>query len=156
MTAFLSGLAAWLHVISAIIFIGHYMLLALVYLPALTKNGVDAQTGAALSNISKASRSWLYASIVVFAVTGSYMTLVDPSYKGLGNFSSTWALLMLIKHVLIVGMIAAGFWYNGILHAGPVLGSGSTKALETFKRFVYGMAAAGVVILLLTAWAGEA
>lgn len=156
MTAFFNTLAVWLHAASTIIFIGHYMLLAVVTLPALTKNGVDAQVGAALSNISKGSRPWLYASIVLFAITGMYLTFVDPSYQGLGNFSNTWALLMLIKHILIVGMLAAGFWYNGILHVGSGIGSGSTQALGTFRRFVSGMAVTGVVILLLTAWAGEA
>ena len=60
---------------------------------------------------------------------------------------------MLVKHVLIVGMIAAGFWFNAILRIGPMLLStnGSSQPFDRFRLYVNGMATTGILVLLLTA-----
>jgi hypothetical protein len=60
---------------------------------------------------------------------------------------------MLVKHILILGMIAAGFWFNAILRVGPMLSSktGSSQAMDRFRLYNNGMAITGVLILLLTA-----
>lgn len=82
MTQLLISLSVWLHALATVIFIGHFVLLAVVYLPALSNNGP------VLSVISKRSRPWMYASLAIFMVTGIYLTLVDPNYLGLGNFGN--------------------------------------------------------------------
>ena len=50
-------------------------------------------------------------------------------------------------------MIALGFWYNAILRVGPVASSstGEAEAIARFRRHVNVMAAAGTMVLLLTA-----
>ena len=79
---------------------------------------------------------------------------VDPNYLGIGDFGNLWSLLMLVKHILILGMIAAGFWFNAILRVGPMLSSktGSSQAMDRFRLYNNGMAIAGVLVLLLTAF----
>ncbi len=151
MTQALISLCSWLHAVATAIFVGHFVLLALIYLPVLSKSG----NGAALSEISKRSRPWMYASLIVFMVTGIYLMLVDPSYMGIGNFSNAWALMMLVKHVLIVGMIAVGFWFNAILRVGPLMSSnhGAEQAIARFRNYVNIMAISGILVLLLTALA---
>jgi uncharacterized membrane protein len=57
MSQILAALSTWLHVLATIILIGHHLLLSLIYLPGLTKNGLDAASGANLSEISKRSRA---------------------------------------------------------------------------------------------------
>jgi uncharacterized membrane protein len=106
-----------------------------------------------LSEISRRSRSWLYASLLVFAVTGTYLTLVDSYYLGIGNFGNIWSILMLVKHILILGMLVIGFWYNGLLRVGPQLvsNSGGEQALVRFRQYSNLMAIIGVLVLLLTA-----
>lgn len=153
MTQILAILAVWLHALATVAFIGHYLLLALIYLPVLMKDGPDVEAGSVLAEISKRSRLWLYLSLLVFFISGTYLTFVDENYLGLGDFGNLWAVLMLLKHLIILGMIAAGFWFNGILHIRSVLGSrsGSLQALDRFRRYVNGMAIAGIVVLLLTA-----
>src|SRR5512139_1719780 len=101
MSQLLLATSTTLHALAMIIFIGHYLLMSLIYLPALSKldNGAKA-----LGEMSHRSRRWLYISILVFAATGIHLTLVDPNYLGIGNFSNPWALLMLVKHLLIVVM----------------------------------------------------
>ena len=93
--------------------------------------------------------------MLVFAGTGSYLTLTDPSYLGLGTFRNPWTVLMLIKHALILGMISMGFWFNAILRVGPLASSntGAAQAIGHFRSYVRAMAVTGVVVLLLTALA---
>lgn len=146
MSQILISLSYWLHALATVVFVGHFVLLAIIYLPALSKNGP------ALSEISKRSRYWLYASLIVFMVTGIYLTFVDPNYQGVGNFNNFWAVMMLVKHILIVGMIALGFWYNAILRVGPMMSSNHPEqAILRFRKYVNVMAVCGVLVLLLTA-----
>lgn len=149
----LTALSFWLHALATVVLIGHYLLLSLVYLPVFEKNQSEPLSTSMLSQISKRSRGWLYASLVVFALTGVYLTFVDPHYLGIGNFGNLWAILMLVKHLLILGMLGMGFWFNGILHVGPLMGSntGATRALVRFRQYSNLMAITGLLVLLLTA-----
>ena len=148
MAQLLISVSYWLHAMATVVFIGHFVLLAGIYLPALSKHGT------VLSAVSKLSRPWLYASLIVFMVTGSYLTFVDPSYMGIGNFSNFWAVMMLLKHILIVAMIGMGFWFNAILRVGPLMSSNNPEqAIVRFRQYVNAMAVCGVLVLLLTALA---
>ncbi len=62
---------------------------------------------------------------------------------------------MLIKHLLILGMIGMGFWFNAILRVGPMMRSnnGAQQAKLRFRLYVNLMAISGVLVLLLTALA---
>lgn len=148
MSQLLISLSVWLHALATVVFIGHYLLLAGIYIPALSKNGP------ALSEISKRSRPWMYASLIVFMVTGTHLMLIDAGYLGFMDFGNLWGILMLVKHILIVAMIALGFWYNAILHVGPLmLSNNPEQALSRFRGHVNVMAVFGVLVLLLTALA---
>ena len=153
MTQLLIGLCYWLHSLATVIFIGHYLLLSLIYLPAMTKP--DAGAGAMLSEISKRSRPWMYASLLIFIVSGIYLTVADANYLGFGNFGNVWGVLMLVKHVLILGMVGIGFWFNAILRVGPLMSSntGATIASARFRLYSRLMAISGILVLLLTAFA---
>ncbi len=137
-----------LHALATVVLIGHYLLLALVYIPALSDGG-----GAFLSEISKRSRLWVYTSLVIFFITGFYLMLVNPFYLGIGKFNNPWSILMLVKHLVVLAMIAAGFYYNAIVRVGPrVRTDGDTaQAIARFRRHANIMAVMGIVILLLTA-----
>ena len=151
MTPILISLSYWIHALATVIFVGHYLLLALIYLPVLSKDG----NGLALSEISRQSRTWLYASMIFLAVTGTYLTIADPNYLGLGNFGNFWGVMMLVKHLLIVGMLLMGFWFNGIMRVGPLMSSNTeaAKAIARFRWYTNVMAISGVLVLLLTALA---
>ena len=150
MTPILISFSYWLHALATVIFIGHFVLLATIYLPVLAR--VKNET--ALSAISKRSRPWMYTSLLIFLVTGTYLTFVDPNYRGIGNFSNFWPVMMLVKHLIIVGMIGIGFWFNAILHVGPMMSSNnSEQAIVRFRTYVNAMAICGTFVLLLTALA---
>ena len=149
MNSILIALSYWLHALATVVFIGHFILLAVIYIPAL------ANTPTALSAISKGSRKWLYASLLVFTITGVYLMFVDSSYLGIGKFNNFWSVMMLVKHLLIVVMIAMGFWFNAIMRVGPLMSSntGAEQALARFRWYVNAMAICGVLVLLFTALA---
>jgi len=148
MAQLLISLSYWLHSLATVVFIGHFVLLAGIYLPALSKNGP------ALSEISKRSRPWLYASLIVFIVTGTYLMLTDSSYLGFMDFGNFWGIVMLLKHVLVIAMIGLGFWFNAILRVGPMMSSNNPEqAIARFRKYVNAMAVCGVLALLLTAFA---
>jgi len=150
MSQILIALSVWLHALGTVILIGHYLLLSVIYLPVLTR-----YNGNILNEISKRSRPWLYASLLIFIVTGIYLMLVDPNYLGVGNFGNVWGMLMLVKHILVVGMIALGFWFNAILRVGPMMGSNNSAELGMRRFHLYSnlMTISGVLVLLLTALA---
>lgn len=154
MTQTLIALSYWLHSLATVVFIGHYLLLALIHLPAMNNTSLDV-TGPILSEISKRSRRWMYASLLIFMVTGIYLMFADPNYRGVGDFNNFWSVMMLVKHILIVGMIGAGFWFNAFLRVGPMLSSRNSaeQAFARFRLFVNIMAVSGVLVLLLTALA---
>ena len=60
---------------------------------------------------------------------------------------------MLVKHILILGMLGLGFWFNGILRVGPRMNSntGAGQALAQFRGYVNRMTVLGIIVLLLTA-----
>jgi uncharacterized membrane protein len=142
-----------LHALASVIFVGFYLILSLICLPVLARP--ELAGGAALGGISKRSRPWLYASMIVFALTGIYLTLVDPNYHGIGNFNTPWAVLMLVKHILILAMVGIGFWYNGLLRIGTILRAspGDAQAIGRFRSYSNAMTVCGILILLLTAFA---
>jgi putative copper export protein len=60
---------------------------------------------------------------------------------------------MLVKHILVLGMLAIGFWFNAVLRVGPMMNSNneSAKAVGRFRLYVNMMAISGFLVLLLTA-----
>jgi uncharacterized membrane protein len=155
MSTILIALSIWLHNMGTVILIGHYLLLSLIYLPVLSKKESVNITGVILSEISKRSRPWLYISLLTFALTGIYLTFADPNYLGFADFGNVWGILMLVKHLIIVGMVGMGFWFNAILRVGPMMRSnnGAEQAARRFRLYVNLMAISGVLVLLLTALA---
>lgn len=145
----LTSISYWLHSLATVVFIGYYVLLSLIFLPALSKG----ENRYALSEISKRSRPWMYTSLGIFIATGITLMYVDPNYLGIGNFSNLWSVMMLVKHILILGMVALGFWSNAIQRVGPMMSSntGADLAIARFRRYVNIMAVSGVLVLLLTA-----
>jgi uncharacterized membrane protein len=150
MSQILIALSVWLHALGTIVLIGHYLLLSVIYLPVLEKN-----SGSILSEISKRSRPWLYASLLIFILTGTYLMLIDPGYLGFMNFGNFWGIVMVLKHILVVGMIALGFWFNAILRVGPMMASNHSAELgiRRFRMYSNLMTISGVLVLLLTALA---
>lgn len=155
MSQLLLATSTTLHAFAMLIFIGHYLLMSLIYIPAVSgqDNAGQAQGAPILGAMSRESRKWLYGSILVFLVTGVHLMLADPNYQGIGNFSNPWAMLMLIKHIVIIVMIGLGFWFNMLQRVGPAMRSNSSAAqgVAKFRQYSNLMSICGIIVLALTA-----
>jgi uncharacterized membrane protein len=146
MNVLLATLSLWLHTLATIVMVGHYLLLALAYLPALRRT-VDTQSlPAVLASVSVSIRTWMLAALLVFAGTGVYLVLVNDAYHGLGQFTNAWSMLMLVKHLLVLVMIVLGFRFNSGIRPGAALPAG-------FDRQLAVVTLCGLLVLLLTAFA---
>lgn len=110
----LIAFSIWLHALATVVFNGHFVLLALVYLPA-AKDQPDIPVGAILGEFSKRSQAWMYAALLIFLITGIHLMFFDPNDLGIRDFGNLWSILMLVKHILILGLVAAAFWFNASL-----------------------------------------
>jgi len=146
LTTILTSISLCLHTLATILLIGHYLLLALVYLPAL-KRSVDSKAlPAILASVAGGARPYLFGSLLIFVVTGIYLMLVNDSYHGVGHFENAWSVLMLTKHLLIFVMVGLGLRLNNSLNAGG-------KLPDRFNSLLNAISASGLLVLLLTAFA---
>ena len=150
MSQFLSALSTTTHSLATTFFIGHYFIMAVLVLPNISKG--ESTGYETLSRISKKSRWWLYGSLAILAISGAFLTFADPNYSGIGQFDTTWAILMLVKHIVIVLMLFIGFWFNAIKRAGKGMLSTSNAevAYLRFKRYILLMSVLGMIVLILT------
>ncbi len=148
MTYVLSVTSYWLHTLATIILIGHYLLLALVFLPAIKNHLKGVELAGVLKEISTRSRSWINIALLVFLLSGVYLMIADANYPGFGRiFANGWTIFMVIKHILVVAMIFLAFRFNAKsvrLEANPAL----PASLSTLLRWTN---LCGLAVLLLTA-----
>ena len=146
LTTIFTSISLWLHTLATILLVGHYLLLALIYLPAFKRSLDSKALPAILTSVAGGARPYLFASLLIFVVTGIYLMLVNESYHGLGRFENVWSALMLAKHLLIFVMVGLGFQLNNNLNAGG-------KLPDRFDSLLYAISASGLLVLLLTAFA---
>lgn len=153
MSQILNALSYWLHSLATVIFIGYFLLQAILYIPVLANTQSIPQGGLVFSQVSKRSRFWMYGSFLVFLVTGVILMILDAEYMGVGNFSNGWSILMLLKHFLILGMVGLGFWFNFIVRIGPMMDKNPIpeNILNRYKKYILWMSLSGILVLLLTA-----
>ena len=100
--------AVWLHTVAFVIAWGFYGVLARMILPGL-RNSLDlAGQTRALAAIERRALPFVLFAVVLFLVTGTYLLVTNSAYHGLGNFATTWAMLMLVKHGLVIVLVGLG------------------------------------------------
>ncbi len=147
-------LAIWLHTLALVIVLGYYGILGRVVLPALERS-LDGQTQAsALMAIERRALPLVILSMALFTGTGVYLLVADPQYAGLGNFfASTWTTLMLVKHVLVVGVIALGVSVDHFVRRADEATTADARdaAIRSLALCAEGATGVGALTILLTA-----
>ncbi len=150
----------WVHLLCTVIMIGLYMIMFLAVTPAFIQGDHSAASAGIIVDAYKRGKPLVLLAWLVFILTGIYLLLIDDQYNGIGQFNNPWSVIMLIKHVLILGMILL----SGFIHACPVIGL--MRPLESALRNTDGeriqtliatlhsreriMVLLGLVVLLLT------
>ena len=100
-------LAIWLHTVALVIAWGYYGILGRIALPALKRSLDHRALATTLLGMERRAVPLVALSALLFTLSGSYLLVIDPHYAGLGNvFASTWTLLMLVKHGMVIAFIA--------------------------------------------------
>ena len=108
----------WLHSITTVIWIGGMFFILFIALPS-AKQVLGAEAGKLMGQISKRFAPIANYSIIVLIVTGIALTATNKQFSGIGNFGNNWTLVLIIKHLLVVLMVAVHF-YRGLILAPKV------------------------------------
>lgn len=150
-TTILKTAAIWFHMLATIVLVGHYLLTVLVTLPVLKKSQKAPDVLRMLSDLSTQIQPRIFASLGVFILTGIYLMLINPSYLGIGNFGNLWSILMLVKHLIVVGMIVIAIQLNKTLKAGLSDPKRAGAALLRAERLFFALSAGGILVIFFTA-----
>ena len=152
------GLASWLHLIAAVLWMGGVLTLLYIVWPEL-KSALgfsSARTRIAYGVVRRFT--WVFLTcIVVLIATGIFMMREDENYLGFLDFRNTWAKLLFLKHSLFVVMVAAalyiGFVVNPRIGRSLKEGRHAKSALQMAirqRRVAYLNIALILLILLIT------
>ena len=145
--------AVWLHTVAFVIAWGYYGILGRFVIPALGSSIGAEREAQALLEIERRALPFVLLTAVLFTVTGSYLLVTDAQYQGLGEFGSTWAQLMLVKHVLVVVLVALGAAVDWFVRDAGAATSPEARAtaLHRLRLATEGATVVGALIALLTA-----
>lgn len=155
MNTLLTVLSLWMHAAATILLIGHYLLIGLAYLPAVRLQFETRVVIETLNHLFVRTRPWINLSLLIFLLTGGYLTIFDSNYPGFGNlFANGWTLLMVVKHILVIGFIVIGFMVGSTLSKSLASSenlAASSGTLQRASRYISINNLLGLLILLLTA-----
>jgi uncharacterized membrane protein len=99
------SLAFWLHMLATVIWIGGLVALVIIVLPAAHRTLDPASYAQLLGQIQRRLDPMAWLSLAILLATGLFQLSANPNYEGFLNFSNRWAISILIKHILFLGMI---------------------------------------------------
>lgn len=113
-------LSIWLHLLATVVWIGQAILSNLVYMPIFSQQLKGPALGAAIGEMARKTRPFIWGSIVVFGITGIPIMTENEGYLGLGNFGNSWSILILVKHIIVVVMILLAAYMDRVALPGLV------------------------------------
>ena len=99
------ALAYWLHLLATVTWIGGQV--SLVWIIPSARRALTAEAQQSLvSRIQSRLQSLGWFSLIILAGTGMFQLSANPHYAGFLQVTSIWALAILVKHTVIIGMTA--------------------------------------------------
>jgi uncharacterized membrane protein len=159
------AIAYWLHMLATVVWIGGLVALAVFFLPTARQNLAPADYSNLLAKIQNRLQMVGWFSLAVLTVTGLFQMSSHPAYQGFLAINNTWAVAILIKHLVIGLMVLISAYLTwGVLPAmqrlalirasGKQVDEAATSRLERREsRILTGNLVLSVLVLLLTALA---
>ena len=147
-------LAISLHTVALVIAWGYYGILGRIALPALERSLDHQALASTLLAMERRAVPLVGLSALLFTLTGSYLLVIDPHYAGLGNvFASSWTLLMLVKHGMVIAFIALAVAVDLLVRrvARTTDAGQRQRDLRWLRYGAEGATGLGALIVLLTA-----
>ena len=144
--------ALWAHTLAFVIGWGYYGILGRIVLPAAERSLDEPARVTFLVALERRALPFLGMAVVLFTPTGSYLLVIDPEYEGLGAIrGSTWATLMLLKHLLVVAMVGLAVALDLLVRRLAEDEPDVPRALRRIRLTAEAATAMGALIALLTA-----
>jgi uncharacterized membrane protein len=100
------SLAFWLHMLATVAWIGGLVALIVLVLP-VARIVLDANSYSRfLEHLQRRLDPLGWLSLAILLATGLFQLSASPNYEGLLSISNRWAISILVKHILFLGMIA--------------------------------------------------
>ncbi len=101
------ALAYWLHLLATVVWVGGVALMALLIWPG-ARAVLGAQAATFLHTWHQRFNPLAWLSLAVLTGTGMVQMAANPNYDGLMRVENTWSVAIFVKHVAVIGMVAAG------------------------------------------------
>ncbi len=157
------ALTFWLHLLATVTWVGSLAGISFLVLPAMQRSLNSESQLVFIDAMQKRLEPIAWFSVSLLVLTGLFQMSVNPHYNGFLSISTQWSLAILIKHLLVVVMVAVSAvqtWEvipairRAILRSKK---SGEIEGLESLRqrevlllRTNFGLS---VLILLATAFA---
>ena len=149
--------AVWLHSVATVVLLGYYAVMALIVIPVLRATLKESALGRIIPDIERRALPLVLGAVGVFLLTGLYLLLSDDRYLGLGHvIDNTWSIVMLVKHVVVIALVAIGVWLDVVVVRDIALPADEPGRATAVHRLAVGTTAIVVlaaIVLLLTATA---
>ncbi len=100
------ALTFWLHLLATVTWVGSLAGVSLLVLPAMRRS-LNAETQLVfIEALQRRLEPIAWFSIVLLVLTGLFQMCVNPHYNGFLSVSTQWSLAILIKHLLVIVMLA--------------------------------------------------
>ncbi len=142
------SIVSFVHDLCTAVWIGGLFTLGLTVLPSIKQVlGKGPQTKKLIATIQKKLSTWVYVSIILFAISGILMSQRSPQFLGLFHFGNSYANVLAIKHILILVMIGVALYRSLVLGKKQAMQPSDEKlnAILLFTNII-----AGVLVLLLS------
>jgi putative copper export protein len=143
------GIVRSLHDLFTALWIGGILTTALAFMPAFMNKGNKAKKDKAIVvRYQKRLRGVALISMIGLWVTGLLMSRRNPAYSGFMSFSTTYATLISVKHLLIFIMILVGIYRGFVL--GPKFEQFKPQQQKIYAGLLFLNMLLGVAVLFLS------
>ncbi len=161
------AVSLFFHLMSTVIWIGGLVILSILVFPE-ARRVLENQPVLyrLLSRLRKRFTPLSNLALAVLIVTGLTQMSLDPNYNGILQFTNTWSVVMLLKHLTIIGMVVCGLILQYAV--APALertsllverGKGDPEEWARLRRrevrLTWVNVILGVLVLAFSAWAGS-
>lgn len=122
----------WAHLIATVIWIGGIIFVLFVAMPS-AKQVLGSDAGKLMGEISKRFTPIVNYSIIFLVVTGVILTVFNKQLSGIENAENSWTLILIVKHVLVLGMVGVHF-YRGLILAPKLIRTEPSEQKASLQR----------------------
>lgn len=161
------AISLFFHLLATVVWVGGLIITSLLVWPEVRRTLENTPTlYSFLSRLRKRFTPWGNLSLAVLLVTGLFQMSLDENYNGFMDISNQWSMVILFKHLAIVGMIISGvllqYGVAPALERTTLLlehGKGDPEEWRSLRgretRLTRFNVILGVLVLAFSAWAGS-